>query len=198
MRVLGLTGGIGSGKSTVAAMFRELGADVVDADLLAREVVEPGQPALRGIARAFGDAVIRPDGRLDRGKLAAIVFADPAARARLNAITHPHIRGRMRQEVEARRDQSGTLILDIPLLLETPRPGFLERVIVVWVDAATQFRRLTERDGLSETDARRRIAAQMPLDAKKSMADDVVDNSGTLEETRRQVKALYQRDRAAN
>ena len=198
MRVLGLTGGIGSGKSTVARMFRELGADVVDADLLARKVVEPGQLALREIARAFGGQVIEPDGRLDRSKLAAIVFADPAARARLNAITHPPIRERIRQEVEARRDQSGTLILDIPLLLETPRPGFLERVIVVWVDAATQIRRLTERDGLSETEARRRIAAQMPLDAKQSMADDVIDNSGTLEGTRRQVKALYQRCRAPN
>ncbi|MEO6798270.1 MAG: dephospho-CoA kinase [Candidatus Dormibacter sp.] len=198
MRVLGLTGGIGSGKSTVARMFRELGADVVDADLLARKVVEPGQLALREIARAFGGQVIQPDGRLDRSKLAAIVFADPAARARLNAITHPPIRERIRQEVEARRDQSGTLILDIPLLLETPRPGFLERVIVVWVDAATQIRRLTERDGLSETEARRRIAAQMPLDAKQSMADDVIDNSGTLEGTRRQVKALYQRCRAPN
>jgi len=197
MRVLGLTGGIGSGKSTVARMFIELGAEVIDADQLAREVVEPGKPALDEIRQAFGSDVLMPDGRLDRRKLAAIVFADPAARARLNDITHPLIRRRMRQEVEARRHQSGTLILDIPLLLETPRPSFLKRVIVVWVDARTQLRRLTERDGLSETEARRRIAAQMPLDAKRSIADDVIDNSGTLEQTRRQVEALVRRDRSA-
>jgi dephospho-CoA kinase len=178
-------------------MFIELGAEVVDADQLAREVVEPGTPALDEIRQAFGSDVLMPDGRLDRRRLAAIVFADPAARARLNDITHPLIRRRMRQEVEARRHQSGTLILDIPLLLETPRPSFLERVIVVWVDAQTQLRRLTERDGLSETEARRRIAAQMPLDAKKSIADDVIDNSGPLEQTRRQVEALVRRDRSA-
>ncbi|TMD46811.1 MAG: dephospho-CoA kinase [Chloroflexi bacterium] len=191
MRVLGLTGGIGSGKSMVAQIFARLGAVVIDADQLAREVVEPGQPALQEIATAFGRDVLLSDGRLDRSKLAGIIFADPAARARLDAITHPRIRARMDEEIKARRSGPGVLIVDIPLLYENDRTHSVERVIVVWVDPQTQLRRIRRRDGLSAEAARQRIAAQMPLDAKRARADHVIDNSGSREDTRRQVEAIY-------
>ena len=193
MKVLGLTGGIGSGKSMVLSMFANLGAEVIDADQLAREVVEPGQPALEEIATAFGRDMLMPDGRLDRGKLARIIFADPVARARLNAITHPRIRERMATEMALRGSRPGLLIVDIPLLYENDRSDTVESVIVVWVDAKTQLRRLTERDGLTPDEARQRIAAQMPLDEKRARADLVVDNSGSRENTRRQVEAIYRR-----
>ncbi len=195
MRVLGLTGGIGSGKSTVARMFTDLGAEVIDADQLAREVVEPGQPALGHIRHQFGAEVLLPDGRLDRAKLATIVFADPDARERLNAITHPRILERMQAEVQSRHGRSGLLLLDIPLLFENGRQEMVEQVILVWVDAATQLQRLTERDGLTEDEARRRVQAQMPLDQKRNLSDDVIDNTGTHEETRRQVELLVRRYR---
>jgi len=193
MRILGLTGGIGSGKSMVAQMFAQLGAAVVDADQLAREVVEPGQPALQEIAATFGPEVLLPDGRLDRPRLAGIIFADPAERAKLDAITHPRIRARMDEEIEARRSGPGVLLVDIPLIYENDRVNTVEKVIVVWVDPPTQLRRLSQRGGLSAEAARQRISAQMPLDAKRARADHVIDNSGELEETRRQVEAIYRR-----
>jgi len=191
MRVLGLTGGIGSGKSMVAQMFARLGAIVIDADQLAREVVEPGQPALEEIAATFGRDVLLPDGRLDRAKLAGIIFADPIERAKLDAITHPRIRARMDEEIKARRSGPGVLIVDIPLLYENDRSYSVERVIVVWVDPQTQLRRIRQRDGLSTEAAGQRIAAQMPLEAKRARADHVIDNSGRREDTRRQVEAIY-------
>jgi dephospho-CoA kinase len=193
MKLLGLTGGIGSGKSMVASMFTQLGADIIDADQLAREVVEPGQPALEEIATAFGKDILLPDGRLNRGKLARIIFADPVARGTLNAITHPRIRERMDAEITARRARAGVLVVDIPLLYENDRTRAVETVIVVWVDPKTQLRRLQERDGLSVEEARQRIAAQMPLDEKRARADVVIDNSGSRENTRRQVEAVYRR-----
>jgi dephospho-CoA kinase len=191
MRVLGLTGGIGSGKSMVAQMFARLGAVVIDADQLAREVVEPGQPALQEIAATFGADVLLPDGRLDRPKLAGIIFADPVERAKLDAITHPRIRARMDEEIKLRRSGPGVLIVDIPLLYENGRTNTVESVIVVWVDPQTQLRRIRERDGLSADAARLRIAAQMPLDEKRARAEHVIDNSGSRENTRRQVEAIY-------
>ena len=197
MRILGLTGGIGSGKSMVAQMFAQLGAVVIDADQLAREVVEPGQPALEEITATFGREMLLPDGRLNRAKLAGIIFADSAARAKLNAITHPRIRERMDAEVAARRSGPGVLILDIPLLYENDRASAVEKVIVVWVDPETQLRRLNERDGLTIEAARQRIAAQMPLDAKRARADLVIDNNHGRENTRRQVEAIYRRYAAA-
>jgi dephospho-CoA kinase len=193
VRVLGLTGGIGSGKSMVASMFAQLGADVIDADQLARAVVEPGQPALGEIATAFGRDILLPDGRLDRSKLARIIFADPVARGKLNAITHPRIRERMDAAIAARASRPGVLIADIPLLYENDRASTVEMVIVVWVDPETELRRLHERDGLTEEEARQRIAAQMPLDEKRARADVVIDNSGSREDTRRQVEVIYRR-----
>jgi dephospho-CoA kinase len=193
VRILGLTGGIGSGKSVVALMFAQLGADVIDADQLARDVVEPGQPALQEIVATFGRGVLMPDGRLNRGKLAGIIFTDAASRAKVNAITHPRIRERMEAEVAARGSGPGVLILDIPLLYESARADTVEKVVVVWVDPETQLRRLNERDGLTLEEARRRVAAQMPLDAKRARADHVIDNTGSRENTRRQVEAIYRR-----
>jgi dephospho-CoA kinase len=193
MRVLGLTGGIGSGKSMVAQMFTELGAVVIDADQLAREVVEPGQPALKEIASTFGPDVLLPDGRLDRPKLAEIIFSEPDKRAKLDAITHPRIRQRMEAQIEAQRSGPGVLIVDIPLLYENERTNMVEKVIVVWVDAQTQLQRIRQRDGLSAEAARQRITAQMPLDAKRARADHVIDNRGRRDETQRQVEAIYRR-----
>ena len=193
MRVLGLTGGIGSGKSTVSQMFAEYGAEVVDADQIAREVVAPGQPALQAIKEAFGAAVIRPDGRLDRTRLGGLIFRDPASRARLNTITHPRIQERLQQEVEVRRPRDGILILDIPLLYETGRGDMVEAVIVVWVDRVTQLRRLIDRAGLTANEAAQRLAAQMSLDEKRSRADYVIDNTGSLETTRQQVQEIVRR-----
>jgi dephospho-CoA kinase len=177
----------------VASLFAQLGVDVIDADQLARDVVEPGQPALGEIASAFGRDILLPDGRLDRGKLATIIFADPVARAKLNAITHPRIQERMAAEISARASRPGILIADIPLLYENNRASTVEMVIVVWVDPKTQLRRLHERDGLTEKEARQRIAAQMPLDEKRARADVVIDNSGSRDDTQRQVEAIYRR-----
>src|SRR5207244_5406429 len=145
VQVLGLTGGIGSGKSMVLSMFANLGAEVIAADQLAREVVEPGQPALEEIATAFGRDMLMPAGRLDRVKLARLIFADPVARARLNAITHPRIQERMATEMALRGSRPGLLIVDIPLLYENDRAGTVEAVIVVWVDRRAQLPRLTAR-----------------------------------------------------
>ncbi|TMD41882.1 MAG: dephospho-CoA kinase [Chloroflexi bacterium] len=191
MRVLGLTGGIGSGKSLVASLFARLGAEVVDADQLAREVVEPGQPALAQIVESFGADILLPEGRLDRARLGQLVFADPSARARLNAITHPAILERMRQEIAARAGRDGLLVLDIPLLYESGRQNLVEKVVVVWVDRATQLERLTGRTGITAQAAQQRIDSQMPLDEKRARADYLIDNRGTTEETERQVRALY-------
>jgi dephospho-CoA kinase len=193
MTVLGLTGGIGSGKTMVGEMFAQLGAEIIDADQLAREVVEPGQPALHEIVERFGPDILDAGGRLDRGKLGRIVFADAAARMALNALTHPRIRERMEAAVSARKDRQGVLILDIPLLFENARTALVEKVIVVWVDPETQLHRLLERGGLTAEEARMRIAAQMPLDQKRGLADHVIDNGGSPAETRRQVEAIYRR-----
>jgi dephospho-CoA kinase len=132
-----------------------------------------------------------PDGRLDRPKLAGIIFADAAERAKLDAITHPRIRARLDEEIKARRSGPGVLIVDIPLLYENNRVHTVEKVIVVWVDPRTQLRRISQRDGLSAEAAGQRISAQMPLDAKRARADHVIDNSGRLEDSQRQVEAIY-------
>jgi len=172
-------------------MFARLGAVVIDADQLAREVVEPGQPALQEIAVTFGPDVILPDGSLDRPKLAGIIFADPVERAKLDAITHPRIRALMDEQIKVRRSGPGLVIADIPLLYENGLTNTVEAVIVVWVDPTTQLQRIRQRDGLSAEAARQRIAAQMPLDAKRARADHVIDNSGSRDNTRRQVEAIY-------
>jgi dephospho-CoA kinase len=195
VKVLGLTGGMASGKSLVARILRELGAEVIDADAVAREVVEPGTPALREIAQAFGAGILRPDGTLDRPALARLIFTDPAARARLNAIMHPRIRARMAERLEALRHArpDAIVVLEIPLLLDTaPADAYpLDGIVVVYVDEQTQAARLAERDGVSPDEARRRLSAQRPLREKLPQATWTIDNSGPPEATRRAVEALW-------
>lgn len=201
VRVLGLTGGIATGKSVVAGFFRELGAAVVDADRLAHEVTDPGQPALEEIVRAFGPGVLTADGRLDRAALGRLVFADVGARRRLEAIVHPRVRERLREAVDRLKGAGPPLIvLEIPLLFETGEEllPLLDRVLVVTAPEAVQLRRLQERNRLSEAEARARMAAQMPLSEKVRRADYVVENGGALEETRRQVVRVWEALRREN
>jgi dephospho-CoA kinase len=196
VKVIGLTGGIATGVTTVARMFAERGAVVIEADRIAREVVEPGTDAYRKIVDTFGPGVLQPDGRLDRRALARLVFADEAARRRLNAITHPEIRRRIREEVARlqRTSPDAVVIVDIPLLLDTTGPEAfgLEGVIVVSAPREEQIRRLMARDGLSREEAEQRVAAQRPVAEKEAEADWVIHNGGSLEETRRQVDILWQ------
>jgi dephospho-CoA kinase len=184
IRVVGLTGGIASGKSTVSAMLREMGVPIVDADVIARQVVEPGSSTLAQVAAAF-PGVLRPDGSLDRPRLGELVFADPAARARLNAIVHPAIMTSSREQLDALQAAGHLLaVYDAALILENGLGGAMDALIVVSVPEAVQLERLRVRDGIPEELARHRIAAQMPLAEKAARADYVIDNSGTLEQTR--------------
>ena len=192
---IGLTGGVASGKSTVTAALRAHGAAIVDADVIARDVVRPGGPAYQGIVEAFGPAVVGPDGALDRKALAARVFADEADRRRLNSLTHPHIRQRLADEAGrlTAASEAPVIVFDIPLLLDTTdgRNLDLDGIIVVYADEAARLRRLTARDGISPDEARRRLAAQIPLENKVKRADWVIDNSGTPAETQAQVDRLW-------
>ncbi len=191
---IGLTGGVASGKSTVASALRAHGAAVVDADAIARDVVRPDGPAYQGIVDAFGPSVVGSDGTLDRKALATRIFADEAARRRLNALTHSHIRRRMADEA-ARLTASGrhVIVFDIPLLLDTTdgRDLELDGIVVVYADPETRVRRMMTRDGLVDEEARRRLAAQVRLEDKVTRGDWVIDNSGTSEETRAQVDRLW-------
>jgi dephospho-CoA kinase len=190
--LVGLTGGLATGKSTVADILRGLGCVVLDADALAREVVGPGQPALAEIAREFGPEVLQPDGTLDRKRLGAIVFADPARRRRLEAITHPAIRARFLvrlQELEAGGFE-GIVVWDAPVMIESGGHGAMDRLVVVITDAATQRARALARDG-DRADAERKIASQMPLADKARLADYVIDNSGDRAATEAQVRRVH-------
>ncbi len=176
---VGLTGGIGSGKSTVARVFRDLGAHVIDADRIARDVVPPGSPALARIARAFGGATLRPDGSLDRAALGTLVFADAGKRRVLEGILHPLILEEIDRRVEAleREHAGGVAVVEAALIYELGRQDEFDAVVVVWAEPEQQRRRLIERDGLSLEEASRRLAAQMPLEEKRRRAQFVVDNS---------------------
>lgn len=190
MEVIGLTGGIGTGKSTVAAILKDLGAAIVDADEAARAVVEPGTPGLAEIVEEFG-AEIAPEGRLDRRRLAAIVFNHPAALARLNAITHPRVREWMAERsLIAFEEGAEVVIQDVPLLFENGLEALFRGVILVYAPVQEQVSRLLAR-GMREDDARARIAAQMPIEEKRRRATWVIDNSGPLERTRPQVERLW-------
>jgi dephospho-CoA kinase len=191
--LVGLTGGIASGKSSVSRQLVELGCRLIDADLLAREVVQPGQPAWRAIVEAFGRDVIAPDGQLDRKRLGALVFADPARRKVLEGITHPAITARRQALVDAWAAEAfdGVVVLDIPLLVEVGGAGHVDRVIVVYADRDTQLDRLMRRDGFDRAEAERRVGSQMALAEKVRHAHYVIDNSGTPEETAAQVRAVH-------
>jgi dephospho-CoA kinase len=191
--LVGLTGGIATGKSTVNGLLAGPDVRVVDADALAREVVEPGQPAHAQIVAEFGESVLRADRGLDRARLGEIVFLDPAKRKRLEAITHPAIRARFEQ-IMADLEQEGfqgLLVWDAALLVESGGHKKMDKVVVVTTDPATQLRRLMARDGSTEAAARARTASQMPLEDKARAADYVIDNSGTRAETAARVREVH-------
>ena len=191
--IVGLTGGIASGKSTVSRQLGELGCEIIDADLLAREVVAPGEPAWRQIAEAFGREVLQADGALDRKRLAALVFADPEERRRLEAIIHPAVHSRRQVTLAdlTARGFDGIVIQDAALLIEVGGAKEVDRLVVVYAERAIQLERLRHRDGLDPAEAERRVASQMPLLDKVRLADYVIDNSGSPEETAAQVRAVH-------
>lgn len=190
---IALTGGIASGKSTVAKRLVELGAVLIDSDVLAREVVAPGTDGLAAIEREFGASVIAADGSLDRAALGAIVFSDSGARETLNGITHPAIRARSRELVEA-ADDAAIVVHDIPLLVETAsaRLGSFDHVLVVEADDATRLDRLVTLRGMSRADAERRIASQASNAERRAIATAVIDSNGSLDDTLRQVDEYWQ------
>ncbi|HVL04816.1 MAG TPA: dephospho-CoA kinase [Acidimicrobiales bacterium] len=192
MVVVGLTGGIGSGKSTVAAMLAELGAVVVDADRLAREAVAVGTDGFRAVVDRFGSGVVAGDGALDRRALAGVVFDDPVALADLNAIVHPPVRAAIAERVAALEGTDAVVVLEIPLLVESGRSYGASRVVVVDCPEDVAVRRLVEGRGMGEDDARRRIAAQASRAERRAVADAVIDNSGSPDHLRRQVDALWE------
>lgn len=200
MLVVGLTGGIGSGKSTVARFFEELGARRIDADLLAREALEPGSPGWEETVSRFGRDILLPDGRIDRKGLAARIFADAAERRALEAIVHPRVREAARRRLAeiARAEDAAIVLLEVPLLFETGMDRDCDRVIVVSLPEDLQVERLAARDGLDPGEALRRIRTQMPLAEKCARADWVIDNAGTPAETRARVQEIYRRLVALN
>lgn len=193
LQVFGLTGGIGSGKSTVAALLRERGIPVVDADELAREAVAAGSAGLEEVVAAFGPGVLASDGSLDRKRLAELVFGDAEARKRLNSITHPIVR-RLSQERFAELERRGAELAayDVPLLFEVGLDRALRPVVVVAAAESTQLARIAARGDLGEAEARARIAAQLPLGEKRARADYVLENDGTRSELAAQVDGLLE------
>jgi dephospho-CoA kinase len=198
--ILGLSGGIGSGKSTVTLMLAELGATTIDADAIVHEQQAAGQPLLQEIAAAFGSEIVRQDGSLDREALGAIVFRDPKARTKLGLITHPPVIAEMARRTEnAVSAQDPLIVLDIPLLFEGRVSGRdsgailnFDATVCVWVRREVQLERTTLRDNCDVQESERRLAAQMSINQKRDMADHVIDNSGSIEATRDQVIHLVQ------
>lgn len=191
--VIGLTGGIACGKSTVSAMFAEHGAIIVDADRIARLVVEPGTPGLEAVVAAFGEQMRTADGQLDRARLGQLIFRDTHARERLNAILHPRMAQVTARQVQAARAASPPLIVyDAALLIEMGQADAFRPLVVVDLSAEAQLERLMARDGSDPAAAGARIASQMPLRDKVAQADHVIDNSGTRAQTAAQVAALFE------
>jgi dephospho-CoA kinase len=190
---VGLTGSMGAGKSTVARLLRERGCPVLEADEVVRELTRPGSPALQEIVVAFGPDFLGPGGDLDRRRLAAAVFTDPERLERLNRILHPRVLERFRAWLRE-QEQAGSVVavVEAPLLIESGYHRELDRLVVVWCRPEQQFERLAAR-GLSAEDVQARLRFQMPAEVKRALADDCIDNSGTLEETARQVEALLER-----
>ncbi|GAA5191975.1 hypothetical protein GCM10023322_50550 [Rugosimonospora acidiphila] len=189
---VGLTGGIGAGKSEVARRLAELGARVIDADQLAREVVAPGTDGLAEVVSVFGPEVLGPDGALDRPALGRRVFGDDEARRRLESIIHPRVRART-AELVAEAPSGSIVVNDVPLLVETGQGKGFDLVVVVQADESTRLRRLMDVRGMSESEARARIAAQATDEQRRAVADVVLTNDGTLEELRTQVDAMWRR-----
>lgn len=190
MIVVGLTGGIGAGKSTVSAMLADRGAVIVDADRIARDLQEPGSPVLDRMAERFGDHIIRPDGSLDRAAVAEIVFNDEQALADLNGIVHPAMQDEIQRQIDAHRDTDRVVVLDFPLLGENPREG-LAATIVVDIDPDIAVERLVNQRGMDETDARARINSQISREKRLERATHVIDNGGDLDSLAAQVDEVW-------
>ncbi len=191
--IIGLTGSIASGKSTVSRMLKELGYPIVDADLVARQVVEPGSETLQKINEAFDASVILPDGTLDRKKVGDLIFNDPESRKRLNDIIHPAIRKEMlRQRAAYVAEGHQVVIMDIPLLFESQLQHLADKILVVSVTEENQLKRLIKRNGLSENEAAARISSQLPMTIKEAGADAIIYNNGTIEETKWQLNRILE------
>jgi len=192
MFLVGLTGGIATGKSTVSKMMQELGVPIVDADLIARQIVEPGKDAWKKIVKEFGEEILLENGEIDRPKLSKIVFNNADKRKAINSITHPHIYSEIRKQTTSLFFKGEQLVvLDLPLLYESNKmTGYLYKVIVVTCDDDLQLERLMSRNQHSEEEAIKRIEAQMPLEKKCEMADIIIENSGSLTNTRTQVESI--------
>ena len=195
MIIVGLTGGIASGKSTVSGFLSDAGARIIDADKIAREVVEQGTPGYDAILASFGRTILMPDGEIDRKRLGEIIFNDPKQKARLDAIVHPRVFRRSNALIAqiAARAPDAVVVLDIPLLLEAGMGSDLAEVIVVYVPEALQMERLMKRDGIDEQAAMVRIRSQMPIEEKRKQATVVIDNSGTRSDSRRLAIAVFDR-----
>lgn len=193
MLKVGLTGGIASGKSTVSEIFASLGAKILDADEVAREVLLPGQPGWTRLRQVFGRDFFNSDGTVRRKKLRKLVFADPEKRKQLNAIVHPEVMREINRRAETLSSsiKAGVLLVDVPLLLEVGVANRFDKVVVVYASKSVQIKRLMQRDGISEEEAKQALKAQMVLKKKVEQADYVIDNNGGLEETRIQVKQVW-------
>ena len=185
--IIGLTGSIASGKSTIAGMLKDMGLPIVDADLVARQVVEVGSPTLAKIVEQFGEDVLLPSGEMDRTKVGAIIFNDEQKRLQLNGIIHPAIREEMIRQRDAFVVESKHVVMDIPLLFESKLQHFVEKILVVTVSPEVQLQRLMARNGLSKEEAEARIASQLPLKEKEDGADAVIYNNGTIEQSKQQL-----------
>ncbi len=195
MIIAGLTGGIASGKSTVSGFLSDAGARIIDADKIARTVVEPGTPAFNDILSFFGSAILKPDGQIDRDRLGDIIFNDPGKKTRLDAIVHPRVfehAARMIAEIAAHAPEA-VVIMDVPLLLETGMEKELAEVIVVYVPEPIQLERLMKRDGIGESAAMARIRSQMPIEEKRKRATIVIDNSGSQKDAQRAAQQVFAR-----
>ena len=193
MQVIGLTGGIATGKSTVSAILKKAGAKIIDADRIAREVVKKGLPAYREIVENFGETVLLSNGEINRSVLGDLIFNDPRKKQLLNRIVHPHVRRETNRQLKDMENSSPDTIavLDIPLLFEAEMHKDLSEVIVVYAPEHIQIKRLMKRDNISEADAVARVRSQMPIEEKKNRATIVIDNSGTMEDTRKRTLEIF-------
>jgi len=193
VKLIGLTGGIASGKSTVAAILRRLGVAIVNADELSREVVQPGTPGWKEIVDTFGTEILQPDGTVDRQRLRKIIFSDPAARKKLEAVIHPRVRALAQQRFQEHAAAGFEIVVyEVPLLFEGNLQNSLRPVVLVATNVETQKNRLQDRDHLAESEAEKHITAQMSLEEKRRLADYVIENDGTLDELERRVRAVLE------
>lgn len=193
MKLVGITGGIGAGKSTVARLFQELGAAVIDADVIAKEIIEPGADAWHDLLKEFGGQILNPDSSINRSRLASLIFGEPAARLRLNEITHPRIKQVMLKKAQEYFAQGASVVMvEAALIGESSHDPPFDAIVLVWIDPAVQMERIMRQGKMKEEEASRRIASQMPSEKKKEIATYIIDNSGDLEETKRQVKAIWE------